>query len=71
MELTAIQQQQRERIVGLILSAKTLAEISEAKQILQEWMAAHPDDLGLTDGFDHLAMSRSLAERSETAQQAA
>ena len=67
MELTAAEQQCRERIIGLILSAKTLTEIADARQMLQDWTAAHPADLGITDGFDHLAMSRSLAESRETA----
>lgn len=65
MELTADQEQRRERLISMILSAKTLAEITQTRQILQSWLEAHPDDLGITDGFDHLAMSRSLAESRE------
>lgn len=65
MELTAAEEQCRERIIGLILSAKTLAEIADARLALQEWSAEHPHDLGITDGFDHLAMSCSIAKSRE------
>ena len=64
---TAEQEQRRERLISMILSAKTLPEIAQTKQMLQDWLAAHPNDLGITDGFDHLAMSRSLAEDREAA----
>ena len=36
MEFTAAEKQHREWIIGLILSAKTLTEIAEAKKRLQE-----------------------------------
>jgi hypothetical protein len=65
MELTADEEQHRERIIGLILTAQTLAEIADARLALQEWVAEHPGDPGITDGFDHLAMSRSIAESRE------
>ena len=71
MELTAAEQECRERIINHILTARTLAEIAEAKQMLQDWVSAHPGDLGITDGFDHLAMSRSIAESREAAQKQA
>ena len=67
MELTADQEQRRERLISMILSARALPEIAQTRQMLQDWLAAHPDDLGITDGFDHLAMSRSLAEDREAA----
>ncbi len=70
MELTAAEQQCRERTIGLILSAQTLAEITAARQMLQDWVATHPADLGIVDGFDHLAMSRSIAESREVQSQA-
>jgi len=65
MEFTAAEEQCRERIIGLILTARTLAEIAEARLALQEWVAEHPHDLGVADGFDHLAMSHSIAESRE------
>ncbi len=71
MELTAAEQECRERIIGHVLTARTLAEIAETKQMLQDWVSAHPDDLGVADGFDHLAMSRSIAESREAAQKQA
>ena len=67
MEFTADQEQRRERLISMILSAKTLAEIAQTRQMLQDWLAAHPEDSGITDGFDHLAMSHSLAEDREAA----
>ena len=66
MEFTDAEEQRRERIIGLILTAKTLDEIADARQLLQAWVTEHPHDLGITDGFDHLAMSRSIAEVRES-----
>ncbi len=66
MELTAAEEQCRERIIRMILTAKTLTEIAEARHMLKEWIIGHPNDLGIIDGFDHLAMSRSIAESRET-----
>lgn len=71
MELTADQEQRRERLISMILSAKTLPEIAQTRQMLQDWLMVHPDDLGILDGFDHLAMSRSLAEDREAVQKQA
>ena len=71
MELTAAEQECRERIIGHVLTAKTLAEIVETRQMLQDWVLAHPTDFGITDGFDHLAMSRTIAESREAAQKQA
>ena len=71
MEFTADQEQRRERLVSMILSAKTLPEIIQTRQMLQRWLELHPDDIGITDGFDHLAMSYSLAEDREAVGQAA
>ena len=68
MELTAAEQECRERIIGHILAARTLAEITEARQMLQDWISTHPGDLGIADGFDHLAMSRTIAESREGVQ---
>lgn len=65
------EQQRREWIISHILTAKTLAEIAETKQRLQDWVSAHPTDFGITDGFDHLAMSRSIAESWEAPQKQA
>ena len=71
MNFTAAEQECRERIIGHILTAKTLTEIAETKQMLQDWVSAHPRDLGIADGFDHLAMSRSIVESREAAQKQA
>ena len=71
MGFTAAEQECRERIIGYVLTAKTLAEIAETKQMLQDWVSAHPADFGIADGFDHLAMSRSIAESREAAQKQA
>ncbi len=68
MELTETQEHQREWLVGVILSAKTLMKIDAARQELMHWLQQHSDDMGLTDGFDHLAMSRLLAQEREAVQ---
>lgn len=71
MEFTETQREYREWLVGLILSAKSISEIAGARQKLIEWVQAHPDDEGITDGFDHLAMSQLLAASREAEQKQA
>lgn len=71
MELTNTQCEYREWLIGLILSAKSLAEIAGTRQKLTEWVQEHPDDEGIMDGFDHLAMSQLLAASREAEQKQA
>ncbi|MBV9851503.1 MAG: hypothetical protein JO250_17690 [Armatimonadetes bacterium] len=61
MELTETQEEYREWLIDLVLSANTIPEIAATREMLQQWMEAHPDDLGMMDGFDHLAMSQTIA----------
>lgn len=46
----------RKQIVSQVLSATTLDEIHQARQALRQWKQAHPDDLGIGDGFEQLYM---------------
>ena len=76
MELTEEQEEYREWLIGLILSARTLPQIIETRELLRKWVEEHPDDRGIVDGFDHLAMFEYIAEleeaeRREPARQAA
>ena len=59
---TKDQEQHREWLIGLILYARTGSEIALTRQELDTWVQQYPEDLGITDGFDHLAMSEGLVE---------
>jgi hypothetical protein len=53
---------ERSLLIAQVLGATTLAEIEEATKALQKWVADHPDDLGIVDGFEQLALMRICAE---------
>ena len=44
----------RERVCKQVLSAGTLPEIEAAKQVLREWMKAHPEEQGMRWGLEQL-----------------
>ena len=44
----------RDRVTRQVLSARTLSEIEAAKQVLRDWLKAHPDESGMRDGFEQL-----------------
>lgn len=44
----------RKQLISQVLSATTLEEIHQARQALRQWKQAHPDDLGIGDGFEQL-----------------
>ncbi len=56
---------ERKRILNQALSARTLSEIAIATRELDEWVHAHPDDLGIVDAFEQLAMMQEAAEEKE------
>ena len=65
MDLTKQQDEYREWLIGLVLCARTLPQIETTRQLLQSWVDEHPDDLGIRDGFDHLAMFDYMAHLDE------
>ncbi len=56
----------RKLLTRQVLSATTLLEIAAAKQALREWLQAHPDEVGMRDGFEQLAQMQEIAEEEAT-----
>lgn len=52
----------RDEVGDMALSATTLDEIHKARLALRSWMEAHPDDLGMADGFEQLYMMEDAAQ---------
>ena len=48
-----------------MLSARTLPEIEAAKQVLREWMKAHPKEQGMRAGFEQLYTIQEIIENEE------
>lgn len=48
----------REELLTRVLSARTLTEIDAAEQALTKYLDTHPEDAGLLDGYEQLAMLR-------------
>ncbi len=46
--------EERNQVIKVSLSARTLPDIEAAKQILREWMKAHPEEQGMRAGFEQL-----------------
>ena len=57
----------RERVIKQVLDADSLPEIEAAKQVLGEWMKAHPEEQGMRDGFEQLYTIQEIIEEEETA----
>ncbi len=55
----------RERVTKIVLSARTLPEIEAAKQVLREWMKAHPEEQGMRAGFEQLYTIQEIIEGEE------
>lgn len=55
----------RERVTKIVLSARTLPEIEAAKQVLREWMKAHPEEQGMRAGFEQLYTMQEIIEDEE------
>lgn len=52
----------RKRILDQALNATSLPEIESAEHELDEWVAAHPDDKGILDAYEQLALMTLAAE---------
>jgi hypothetical protein len=61
----------RDVVIQKLLNATTVEEIESAESALRSWVAAHPGDLGMRDGFEHLAMLRDAIEEQVNRPQSA
>ena len=52
----------RDSVTRQVLSANTLPEIEAAKQVLRDWLRAHPDEQGMRDGFEQLYTIQEIIE---------
>jgi hypothetical protein len=53
---------EREQQLNQVLDATNLSEIAPARQSLRDWLQHHPEDVGMRDGFEQLAMMQEIAE---------
>lgn len=47
---------EREQIITQVLSATSDEECRRAEVLIRNWMAVHPDDFGMLDAGEQLAM---------------
>jgi predicted negative regulator of RcsB-dependent stress response len=55
---------ERQQLLDQARQAVTLNEIDQAIRSLQCWKQAHPDDIGVEDAFEPLALMRLAAIES-------
>ena len=60
-----LQMPERQRVVDLVLDARTLPEIEYASQELRQWLCLHPEDAGIREGFESLSLMRDIAQEQE------
>ena len=60
----------RDQVTKIVLSARTLPKIEAAKQVLRDWLKAHPEEQGMRDGFEQLYTIQEIIE-DENARRAA
>ncbi len=60
----------RDRVTRQVLQANSLLEIEAAKQVLRDWLKAHPAEQGMRDGFEQLYTIQEIIE-DEDARRAA
>lgn len=65
LELNNDLNEARERVSEQVLRANTLPEIEAAKQVLREWMKAHPEEQGMRAGFEQLYTIQEIIEEEE------
>jgi len=58
---------ERERLTNRVLDATTLPEIEAARAALRDWIRRHPEDAGMCDAFEQLAMMQEIAEAERSA----
>lgn len=49
---------ERQQVIEQVLDAATLEEVEAAISSLDGWMEAHPDDMGMEDGYEQLAIMK-------------
>ena len=59
--MTQLERAERDQVVSQVLAARTLPEVDAAERVLAGWLAAHPADIGMEDGFEQLANTRDAA----------
>lgn len=57
--MNSLQEIERQEVIEQVLDATTWEEIEAATLLLDRWLAAHPDDLGMEDGYEQLALLKS------------
>jgi hypothetical protein len=56
--MNAADNEQRQRVIDLVLSART-DELAAAEDAADRWMAEHPDDFGIVIGLEQVVMIRN------------
>lgn len=51
----------RDSLTQQTLGARTLPDIAAAQQASRDWIAAHPEDEGMRDGFEQLSHMEDIA----------
>ena len=49
---------EREQLIRKIREAFTLEEVNSVWRELEKWKRQHPEDIGIEDGFEMLALQR-------------
>lgn len=60
--------QARELVTQKVLSARSLPDVREARQVLRDWIKSHPEDEGMRDGFEQLSLMQDIAEEEQASQ---
>ncbi len=53
---------ERNRIMNQALRARTFSEIASANREMDQWVADHPEDLGIRDAYEVLDNMQEIAE---------
>ncbi len=53
---------EREKMLEQVLAARTSAAIAAAEQLLDDWIEAHPEELGMRDAFEILDNRKEILE---------
>lgn len=59
MNLSPEEEKERAQLRAYMMSAKTLAEVKEARRRMREWLEHHPDDFQILGEGESLAMLES------------
>ena len=57
---------ERQRVLKQALDATTLPELEAATLTLDAWVAAHPDDIGIQDAYEQMALMELAAQETST-----